>query len=250
MLLGWVLVPTVRFPLHGLGEVLGDTAGDTRRGKEDVRRRNDPVGAFDGQRVLDDAHNAVNGSVDAKSLLDNLSVEWKAAEVLVVEVLDGAVGVQAKNLLLFLEQVVLDVRSGSKTEQNPADSGRRAVLASHEQGNHHVSNLTVGDSLAVLVLAVHQVPDHVLLPVSRGRLARCTPFLNDIRVYLCHLLLRSITSAVVRQRQPTQLEVDRDETAIEVVVELSEASIETFADLPALEGARSGVNGKFSEGGR
>jgi hypothetical protein len=54
----------------------------------------------------------------------------------------------------------------------------------------------------------------------------------------------------VRQRQPTQLEVDRDETAIEVVVELSKAGVESFANLPTLERARSSVDGKLSESRR
>jgi hypothetical protein len=184
VLVGRVLIPTVRLPLHGFREVLGNTAGDTGGGEKYVRSRDDPVGTFDGQRVLDHAHNAVNGSVDAESLFDNLSVQRKAAEVLIVEVLDRAVGVQAKDLLLFLEQVVLDVGSGSKAEQDPADCGRRAVLSGHEQGDHHVGNLTVGNGLAVLVFAVHQVPDHVLFPVSGCGFARRTPFLDDIHVDL------------------------------------------------------------------
>jgi hypothetical protein len=54
----------------------------------------------------------------------------------------------------------------------------------------------------------------------------------------------------VRQRQPAQLEVDRDETTIEIVVELSEASVESFADLPALKRARSSVDSELSESGR
>jgi len=168
VLLGRVLVPAVGFPLQWLGEVLGGTAGDTRGGEEDVRGRDDPVGALDREGVLDHAHDAVNGSVNAKSLLDNLSVQRKAAEILVVEVLDGAIGVQAKDLPLFLKKFILDVGSRSKAKQDPADSGGRAVLAGHKQGNHHVGNFLIGDSLAVLVFAVHQVPDHVLFPVSRG----------------------------------------------------------------------------------
>jgi hypothetical protein len=249
VLVGRVLVPAVRLPLHWFGEVLGDTAGDTGRGEEDVRCRDDPVGSLDGQRVLDHAHDAVNRSVDAKSLLDDLSVQGEAAEVLVVEVLDRAVGVQAKNLLLLLKQILLDVGPRSKTEQNPADGGGRAVLASHEKSDHHVGDLAIGNSLAVLVFTVHQVPDHILFSVSGGRVARRAPFFNDISVHLCHLLLRSVTSAVVRQRQPAQLEVDRDETTVEIVVQLGEACIETFADFPALERARSSVDGQFSKSG-
>ena len=111
VLLGRVRVPAVRLPLQRLGEVLGGTAGDTRGGEEDVRCGNDPVGALDGERVLDNTHDAVNGGVDAESLLDDLSVQRKAAEVLVVEVLDRAVGVQAKNLPFFLKKVLLDVGS-------------------------------------------------------------------------------------------------------------------------------------------
>ena len=73
---------------------------------------------------------------------------------------------------------------------------------------------------------------------------------NNIRVHLGHLLLCSVTPAVVRQRQPAKLEVDGDETAVEIVVELGEASVETFANLSALEGARSGVDGQLGEGRR
>jgi hypothetical protein len=46
----------------------------------------------------------------------------------------------------------------------------------------------------------------------------------------------------VRQRQPAQLEVDRDETTVEIVVELSKAGVESLAHLPALERAGSGVD--------
>jgi hypothetical protein len=54
----------------------------------------------------------------------------------------------------------------------------------------------------------------------------------------------------VRQRQPSKFEVDRDETTIEIVVELSKASVESFANLPALKRARSSVDSELSEGGR
>ena len=184
VLVGGAFVPAVRLPLHGLGEVLGDTACDTRRSEENVRSGNDPVGASNGERVLDHAHNAVDGCVDAQGFLDNLGVKGQAAEVVVVEFLDRAVGVQSEDLLLFLEKVVLDIGSGSEAKENPADGGRRAVLACHEQRNHHVRNFLVGDSLAVLVFTVHQVPDHVFFSVSRGGVTRFTPLLDDIHVYL------------------------------------------------------------------
>lgn len=249
VLVGWAFVPAVGLPFEWLWEVLLGAAGDTGRSEEDVGGRNDPVGAFDGEGVLDYAHDAVNRSVDAKSFLDNLSVQRETAEILVVEVLDSAIGVDTKDLLLLLEKVVLNIGPGSETEENPADSGRGAVLASHEQSNHHVGNLAVGNVLAVLVGAVHQVPDHVFLPVSRGQVALLTPFLDNIHVHLGHLLLGSIASTVVRQRQPAELEVDRDKTTVEVVVELCETGIESFANLSALKGARGGVDGEFGESG-
>ena len=108
----------------------------------------------------------------------------------------------------------------------------------------------VRNGLTVLVFAVHQVPDHVLFAVAGSRVAGLAPLLDDIHVHLRHLLLRGIASAVVRQRQPAELEVDRDETAVKVVVELCEASVESFANLSALEGARGGVDGKFGESRR
>jgi hypothetical protein len=54
----------------------------------------------------------------------------------------------------------------------------------------------------------------------------------------------------VRQRQPAQFEVNRDETAVEIVVELSKASVESFADFSALERARGSVDSKLGESRR
>lgn len=250
VLLGGSLVPSVGLPLQRLGEVLGSTAGDTGRGEEDVGGGNDEVGSLNRHRVLDHAHNAVNRGVNAKSLLDDLGVQRKAAEVLVVEVLEGTVGVNAKNLLLFLEKIVLNVGARCETEQDPADGSGGAVLAGHKESNHHVSNLTVRDRSAVLVMAVHQVPNHILLSFSRSRLSRLTPFLDDIGVHFRHLALCSVASAVMRQRQPAELEVDRDEATVKIVVEVCESSVKSFANLPALKRARSGVDGELGESWR
>jgi hypothetical protein len=54
----------------------------------------------------------------------------------------------------------------------------------------------------------------------------------------------------VRQGQPAELEVDGDKAAVEVVVELCKASVESFADLSALKRARGGVDGELGEGRR
>jgi hypothetical protein len=54
----------------------------------------------------------------------------------------------------------------------------------------------------------------------------------------------------VRQRQPAQLEVDRDETAVEIVVELSEAGVKSFTDFLALKRARGSIDGQLGESGR
>ena len=52
------------------------------------------------------------------------------------------------------------------------------------------------------------------------------------------------------QGQPAELEVDRDKSTVEIMVETCKASVESFADLLALERARGGVDGEFGESRR
>jgi hypothetical protein len=49
------------------------------------------------------------------------------------------------------------------------------------------------------------------------------------------------------KRQPTKLEVDRDEPAVKIVEKSRETSIKLFAHLFALQRARCSVDGEFGE---
>ena len=52
------------------------------------------------------------------------------------------------------------------------------------------------------------------------------------------------------QGQPAELEVDRDKSTVEIMVETCKASVESFADLLTLERARGGVDGELGESRR
>lgn len=122
------------------------------------------------------------------------------------------------------------------------------MLASHEQGNHHMGNLLIGDLLASLVLAVHQVPDHVRLAVLGLCLAAVASSLDNLHVCFRHLTLSSVALAVLRERSPGKHEVDRGETHVEVVVKIGEGAVELGADFLALERATSSVDSQLGHG--
>jgi hypothetical protein len=180
----------------------------------------------------------VDGSVEAKRLLDDLGVER--------ELLEAFVGnrreILAQYRLLLSEKLLNEVRILSKTEQNPSDGGRRRMLTSHKKGNHDTGNLVLRHLCSVLVLAVHQVPDHVVrvLLLSAG-----PPLADNLRVQLDHGLAGVVTRTVVGKRGPRQHKVDGGEAHVEVVVQLSKPGVEGFTDLLALKRARGGVDGEL-----
>lgn len=72
---GGVDLPAVRVPGIGVGEVGRVGAADTGSGEEGVAGRDDELSAGDSHGLLDGAHDRVNGSVQAESLLDDSLVE-------------------------------------------------------------------------------------------------------------------------------------------------------------------------------
>jgi hypothetical protein len=117
------------------------------------------------------------------------------------------------------------------------------VLSSHEKRNHDTGNLVLGNLCAVLVLAIHQVPDHVvgiLLCVASSALA------HNLRVQVDHCLARIVACAVVGKRCPRKHKVDGREAHVEVVVEFGKLGVEGVSDFLALERVRGGVDGELS----
>ena len=232
---GLGLIPAVGVPLERLGKELSRASSDTGGGEDVVSSRNDIVSAFHGHGVLDSANDGVDRSVDTESLLDDLGVQVELVEAFVGE--RGQV--RAQNLELFLVELFHNLRAGSQAQNDPGSGGRRRVLASHKQSNHHVGDFLVRNGVTILVVARHQVPDHILgilLFTSSAAL------LYDIHVGLGHLLLSGIALAVVGERGPGKHEVDRSETLVEVVVHLSESRVEAVPDFLSLERARGSVD--------
>lgn len=80
------------------------------------------------------------------------------------------------------------------------------MLATHEEGNHHVRNLFVGNWRSILVGRVHEVPNHVLFGFDIARL--CSAFIDDVHVYFAHLDMSGVATAVPGQGQSGKEEVD------------------------------------------
>jgi len=68
------------------------------------------------------------------------------------------------------------------------------MLASHKKSNHHVGNFLVGDRYTVFVIAVHEVPDHIMLYVGLHMLLAA--FFDDAQVDSSHFDMGSISTAV------------------------------------------------------
>jgi hypothetical protein len=231
-------VPAVRVPHRGVDEVRVELRGEARRGHEVVRGGDDVVCALDDEGLLDLAHDGVDGRVEAQRFLDDLCVEGQFRKVLVCELGE----VVAEDGFLLGEELFAQVRVLGEAQDAPGDGGRRRVLAGHEKGDHDAGDFVLGDLRAVLVLAVHQVPDHVvrvLLLTARAALA------HDARVQLNHGLTGVVAGAVVGEGRPGQHEVDGREAHVEVVVELRELGVERVADLLALERVRGRVDGEL-----
>ena len=89
------------------------------------------------------------------------------------------------------------------------------MLAGHEQSNHHVGNLMVGNRLAVLVRRGHEMLHHVVLAIIRSLSAAV---LDNVHVDLSNSSLSVITLAVRREREPVKHEVVGCEAHVQVVV--------------------------------
>ena len=232
---GGVGAPSVRVPSLRLREVLRVRRADARGSEEGVRGRDDELGAGNGHGLLDCAHDGVNGGVEAKGLLDDGLVERQLAESFVGQ--RGEVFTQ--DILLLLEKLLNNLGVLGKTQHDPRAGGRRRVLASHEQGNHHVRNLVVGNLDAVLVGRVHKMSHHVeLLVIALG-----AALLDDIHVDLSHSLLGIVTLAVPGERGPVQHKVDRSEAHIQIVVEGGQGLVKSAANGAALQGVGGSENG-------
>lgn len=114
------------------------------------------------------------------------------------------------------------------------------MLAGHEEGNHHVGDLVVGDGGTVLVGRVHEMLHHVVLGVV---VVLNAALLDGVHVDLGDGSLGVVTLAVPGERGPVKHEVDGGEAHVEVVVESGEGLVKLAADNAALEGVGGGENG-------
>lgn len=231
-------LPSVRIPLVGIGEVRRVGSADTGSGEKVVRGGNDILRSGNGHGRLHGAQDGVNRGVQAEGLLDNGLVQGELGEILVLQRRE----VSAEGIDLLLIELLHDLRVLSKTEHDPRAGGRRRVLASHEEGNHHVGDLVVGDTDAVLVGGVHQVLHHVVLGLIA---AGSTALLDGVHVDFGNGSLGAITAAVPGERSPMKSEVDGSEAHIEIVVEVSESLVELVSDGAALESMGGGKDGNF-----
>lgn len=106
------------------------------------------------------------------------------------------------------------------------------MLSSKKHSDHHVGNLLVGNRVAVLVLAVHQVPNHILATLG----ALFSALLDRFHVQVAHVDVCQVSLAVVREWEPWQQEVDWLETVIEVMVYIGVFPGQLGANFLALEG--------------
>lgn len=219
----------MRVPLVRVGEVGRVGSADAGSSEKGVRSRNDILGTRDGHGRLDSAHDGVDRSVKTEGFLYDSLVKGQLGEVFVSQ--RRQIGTEVLDLLLV--ELFHDVRVLSETEHNPRAGGRRRVLASHEEGNHHVGDLVVRDRGTVLVSRVHQVLHHVVL---RLVVTLSTAFLDGVHVDLGNSALGVVALAVRGERSPVKLEVDGGEAHIEVMVEIGQGLVKLVANGAALEG--------------
>jgi hypothetical protein len=229
---GRIDLPSVGVPLIGVGEISSIGSADTRGSHDSVRSRDDVLGSGDLHGRLDGAHDGVNRGVEAESLLDDGLVKGQLGEVIVGQ--GREIGTELSDLLLV--EFLHDLRVLGETEHDPRASGRRRVLASHEQGNHHVGDLVVRDRGAVLVGGVHEMLHHIVLGLV---VVLGTALLDGVHVDLGNGALSVVTLSVPGERSPVKHEVDGGEAHIKIVVESGQRLVELVADDAALEGVRS-----------
>ena len=82
---GRVLLPSVRIPDLGVGEVLGVVAGNTGGREKSVARWDDVFSSRYGHGALDGPHDGVDRGVHAERLLDDGLAERELRQVLVLD---------------------------------------------------------------------------------------------------------------------------------------------------------------------
>jgi len=226
-------VPTVRVKLAGVLEVLLIHRGSSGGGENVVAGGDDVVRVANVHGRLDLADDGVDRGVHAEDFADDVVQDGHLGNILV----DERARVGAANRLLFTVEFRDDLGFVGKVKKEPHSGCHRGVLSGHQEGNHHVCDFLVGDGGSILVAAVHQVPDHILF--LAGHDGVFAPLLNQVHVEASHLPLRGITTLVAGEREPRKQEVHRIEAEIEIVKERCERSVESVANLFALQRTRS-----------
>lgn len=81
-------------------------------------------------------------------------------------------------------------------------------------------------------------------------IAAASPLEDDIRVYLCHPPLCSITLPVPRKGRPVEHKVEGGEALVKVMVCGGERAVEACSDVRALKSAGGCKDGNFGHSGR
>lgn len=107
-------------------------------------------------------------------------------------------------------------------------------------------NLLIRHRLSVLVLASHQVGNHIRAPLL---IKPSLPSIFDnIHVDLSHLCVRGVSTSIVRKRSPREQEVDRCEAKIEIMVKDGKLGCKLTTNFLALEGTGSSEKSDFGHG--
>lgn len=238
LVLGGAALPAEGVKLEGVGEVLGVDGGAAGGGEDVVAFGDDDVGVGEAHGGLDFAHDGVEWGVEAECLLDDKVEDGEFRELFVGEFGE----LLAENALLLLVELFHEIGLFSQVEDSPGGGGHGSVLSSHEEGNHNVGNFLVGESAAILVGAVHQVPDHVVFVLGVGVGAA---LLNEIHVGAGNLLVGTISGKVVWEWEPWEHEVDWNESVVEIMVEIGKGTVKSVTDFLSLQSARGGEDCDF-----
>ena len=164
-------------------------------------------------------------------------------EVLVLHQTQRAILLLA-NPHLFLIQLLLHVGSGREVQEGPRARRAGGVLASHQERDHDMRHLDIGQHAAVPVLLLRQRREHVVLVLVVALAARA----DDLLVELGHCLLCPVAPPVAREGEVGEEQVDRLEPTIKIGIPLRERLVQPGTDFGALERTRGGEDDKLSHG--
>jgi hypothetical protein len=181
--------------------------------------------------------------VHTQCLANNTIQDRHILDILVLHQTKRAILLLA-NSNLFPIDLLLHVRSSRKVQESPRARRAGGVLARHQESDHDVRHLDIGEHPAVLVLLFRERGEHVVLVVVLALTARA----DDLLVELGHCLLCLVALPVAGEGEAGEEEVDRLEPAVEIGIPLCERLVQSRTDFGALERTRGGEDDEFGHG--